>query len=274
VLAPTRRDGPPRSRDQQPSRPRACSNSSPTRELNSAATSDIGDRPAITKHGMSRRRVRCGRRLPLQSPERDKQKPSRDYPAGDEAGGVRKPSTLNHRNQGGYPMNGPLQPRPAVYVHPVPRSPDPVKGLSGFAVLVEHVGLNIPGPVHGRGSSGSHTARRLGVRRRLPQLSRAHRGARRLALVLQPLMKTLSPGPHAPDRPPRWWRGGAGSLLPAPPQRPRPRFGCGRELRPEVVRLHLRRPIPALLAFVLAIMLAVALSLRVRFLATSSPRRR
>ena len=48
-----------------------------------------------------------------------------------------------------------------------------------------------------------HAARRLGVRRRLPQLGRAHRRPRRLAVVLQPPTKTLSPRPQAPDRPPQ-----------------------------------------------------------------------
>ena len=46
-------------------------------------------------------------------------------------------------------------------------------------------------------------ARRLGLRRRLPHLSRANRCPRRLALVLQPPTKTLSPRPQAPDRPPQ-----------------------------------------------------------------------
>jgi hypothetical protein len=47
-----------------------------------------------------------------------------------------------------------------------------------------------------------HTARRLGLRRRLPQLNRTRRCPRRLTVVLQPTNEDTQPRPQAPDRPP------------------------------------------------------------------------
>jgi hypothetical protein len=64
-----------------------------------------------------------------------------------------------------------------------------------------HTALPAPHQRQGR-AVHPHTARRLGLRRRLPQLNRTRRRPRRLALVLQPPTKTLSPRPQAPDRPP------------------------------------------------------------------------
>jgi Integrase core domain len=65
-----------------------------------------------------------------------------------------------------------------------------------------HPPLPTPNQRQGR-AVHPHPPRRLGVRRRLPRLSRAHRRPRRLALVLQPPTTTLSPQPQAPDRAPQ-----------------------------------------------------------------------